>query len=236
MMALYHCIKLPHMTVQISRLIWIPYPCGMISWQMVLNPAKCEALCITNKLSSPVFQYEFKVHPIKWVSSVIYLGVTISPNLKWNSHCYLRAGRLATRIFNILRQTMFGCSTTAKSWAFQSLVLPMLVHTSPVWSPYTKQNIDLLESVLHRGAWWACGSCFDSSTYHWSPSVSECCDRLKWHSLATHGHRDITCLLLTHDIIHNDSCPLQHKLSIFLRLARLQCQSSSINTFRYSYL
>ena len=83
------------------------------TWQMALNPAKCEALCISNNLSPPVFQYEFKAYPIMWVG-VKYLGVTI---LKWNSHCYLIA-RKATRIFNILRQTMFGCSAIAKYQAF----------------------------------------------------------------------------------------------------------------------
>ena len=107
---------------------------------------------------------------------------------------------------------------------FQSLVLTILVYASPVWPPYTKCNIDLLESVLHRGARWVCSSNFNPSTYHWSPSANECCDKLKWHSLAT--HRDIACLLLAHDIIHNDSCPLQHKLSVFSRSARLRCQFS----------
>ena len=109
----------------------------------------------------------------------------------------------------------------------------VLAYASPVWSPYTKQNIYLLESVLRWGARWACGSCFDSSTYHWSSSAIECCDRLKWHSLVT--HRDITCLLLAHDIIHNNSCPLHHKLSVSSRSDQLQCQPSSINAFRYSY-
>ena len=84
-----------------------------------------------------------------------------------------------------------------------------------MWSPYTKQNTDFLEMVL-RHARWACGSHFDSSAYHWSPSASECCDRLKWHILAT--HRDITCLFLVHNIIHNDSYLLN------INLASLQGQ------------
>ena len=128
---------------------------------------------------------------------------------------------------------MFGCTTAAKSQAFQSLVLPILTYASPVWSPYTNQNIDLLESVLHWGARWAGGSHFDTTQYLWPPSATESCKRLKWYSLAT--QRDITCLLLAYDIIHNNSCIPQCKLRVFSRLSLLRCQSSSINAFRYSY-
>ena len=67
----------------------------------------------------------------------------------------------------------------------------------------------------------------------WSPSATECCNRLKWHSLAT--RRDITCLLLAHYIIQNNSCTPQYKLRVSSRSSLLRCQSSSINAFCYPY-
>ena len=69
---------------------------------------------------------------------------------------------------------MFGCSIKAKSIAFSALVLPILEYASPVWSPHSKQNINLLESILHRGACWVCDSHYDPLYHQWTPSSASC--------------------------------------------------------------
>ena len=63
--ALYHsvqqeddCLTLQHDLDTIAS--WC------ISWQMKLNPSKCEALCISNKRSPPLFHYTYGDHVIKW--------------------------------------------------------------------------------------------------------------------------------------------------------------------------
>ena len=106
----------------------------------------------------------------------------------------------ATRSFNVLRRTMFGCSNKAKSIAFTALILPIFEYASPIWSPHTKQNINLLESILHRGARWTCNSRYDPISHQWAPSSASCCDTLHWKSLSF--RRDVSSLLIAHDIIH----------------------------------
>ena len=119
---------------------------------MKLNPSKCEALSISNKRSPP---YSYGDHVIKWTDAVRYLGVTFNTHLSWNHHCKSVASEV-TNCFNVLRHTMFGYSIKAKSIAFSVLVLLILEYVSPVWSLHSKQNNNLLESILHRGAHWVC--------------------------------------------------------------------------------
>ena len=128
---------------------------------------------------------------------------------------------------------MFGCSNGAKSRAFCALVLPLLEYASPVWCPYSKQN---MESVLHRGAHWVCNSRHDPLTHRWTPSASSCCTSLHWLALSV--HRDVSSLIMAHDIIQGRSCLPQHLLpfSSRSRSHALQCHQSSINSYRYSFL
>ena len=74
---------------------------------------------------------------------------------------------------------------------------------SPVWSPHSKQNINLLESI-HRGACWACNSCYDPISHLWTPSSASCCETLHWKSLSF--CHDVSSLVIAHDIIHDRSC------------------------------
>ena len=133
-------------------------------WQMKLNSSKCEALCISNIRSPPLFHYTYGDNVIKWTDAVCYLGVTFNTHLSWNHHCKSVASK-ATKWFNVLRRTMFGCSNKAKSIGFSALVLPIFEYASLVWSPHGKQNINLLESLLHRGAHWIYNSRLDSSRH-----------------------------------------------------------------------
>ena len=44
---------------------------------MLFNPTKCESICISNKKNPIVGNYYIQNTPIRSVSSVKYLGVTI---------------------------------------------------------------------------------------------------------------------------------------------------------------
>ena len=51
------------------------------TWQVRLNPAKCEALNLSNKRSPLQFTYTIGGGPILWKSLVRYLGVYINSKL-----------------------------------------------------------------------------------------------------------------------------------------------------------
>ena len=84
------------------------------AWQVCLNPAKCETLNISHKLSPPQFTYTVNSGTTSWKPLVKDLGIYINSKLTWSDHCKLTASRCkAIRISNILHKTMFGCSALA---------------------------------------------------------------------------------------------------------------------------
>ena len=111
----------------------------------------------------------------------MYLGVIITSNLKWNDHCQYVVHR-ATQSLNRLRRAMYGCTDRAKALAYLALVRPCLEYCNVVWTLHTSKNIDLIESVQRRAARWIKSS-FDSTTFQWIKSSSECLDELRWPSL-----------------------------------------------------
>ena len=107
---------------------------------------------------------------------------------------------------------MFGCSNKAKSIAFSALIVPICKYTSSVWSPHSKQNINLLKSILHSGTRCVCNSHYDPIHHQWTPSSASCCETLHWQSLSF--CHNVPSLVIAHDIIHYRSCIPQHFLPI----------------------
>ena len=128
-----------------------------------------------------------------------YLGVVITSNLKWNDHCK-RIVQRATQSLNRIRRTMYGCTEKAKTLAYLALVRPCLEYCNVVWTLHTSKNIDLLESVQRRAAWWIKSS-FDPLTLQWTKSSSECIRELGWPSLEL--WRNYACVLLLYTIFNN---------------------------------
>ena len=73
-----------------------------VTWQVRLNPAKCEALKLSNKYFPPQFVYTIGGEPISWKSLVRYLGVCINSKLTWSDHCRVTASR-ASKVLNVLQ-------------------------------------------------------------------------------------------------------------------------------------
>ena len=60
--------------------------------------------------------------------------------LKWNNHRQNIATK-ATRILNLLKRSMSGCSQHAKATTYQALVCPHLEYCAPVWDPHTVKTL-----------------------------------------------------------------------------------------------
>ena len=56
------------------------------TWQMDLNPSKCEFLKITNKKLALHFSYHINNEIIKEVQHVKYLGIIIDSHMTWREH------------------------------------------------------------------------------------------------------------------------------------------------------
>ena len=80
--------------------------------------------------------------------------------------------------------------------AYKSILRPKMEYAAPIWDPYTKDNIQLLEAVQHRAA------CFVCNEYSRHESVTSMLQDLDWPLLEQ--RRAESCLTLFHRIVHKE--------------------------------
>ena len=83
-------------------------------------------------------------------SSNPYLGVTLSVNMKWNSHIS-KVSKKANFTFGFLKRNLKHCPQDFRRTAYLSLVRSTLEYSSIVWDPYLQKDIDKLEKVQRHG-------------------------------------------------------------------------------------
>jgi hypothetical protein len=117
-------------------------------------------------------------HELLRVDSVKYLGVTISSDLKWDTHISTIVNK-ANRTLGFLRRTLKTSDSGLKTTAYRALVRPTLEYACAVWDPYTSSNIKSIEKVQRRAVRWVLNrhrqtSCVDDmlQTLDW-PSLQE---------------------------------------------------------------
>ena len=122
-------------------------------WDMSFNPSKYQVIHVTRRKTP--FQTKYYLHGcvLESVPSAKYLGVTISEDLKWTDHIN-DISKKANQTLGFLKRNIRVHSRDLKSTAFKTLVRPQLEYAPTVWSPYTDQAINKLESVQRRAARW----------------------------------------------------------------------------------
>ena len=113
---------------------------------------------ITNRRTTIRFEYCLNLTNLEWVELFRYLGVLMDTKLKWNNHRQNIATK-ATRILNLLKRSMSGCSQHVKATTNQALVCLHLEYCALVWDPHTVKNIDMLEKVQKRACRWLTAKC-----------------------------------------------------------------------------
>ena len=117
-------------------------------WGMSFNARKCYIMSIKNK--APYF-YKLKDHILETVTSIPYLGVTISDDLKWNQHVG-SITKKASSTLGFMRRNLRSCPKECRKAAYFSLVRSKLEYAATVWDPYYQQDIDRLENIQRRAA------------------------------------------------------------------------------------
>ena len=87
----------------------------------------------------------------KHFNIIKYLGVTITNDLKLNTHITNICTK-AKRTFGFLRRNLFSWPQDVKEAAYKGLVRPVLKYGSSVWYPHTKGLHEELEKVQNRAA------------------------------------------------------------------------------------
>ena len=72
------------------------------------------------------------------------IHITLTQKLTWSDHCKLTASK-PTKILNVLRRIMFGCSALAKGVAYRSIIRPCMEYACVVWNPHTIKDCALLK-------------------------------------------------------------------------------------------
>ena len=87
------------------------------------------------------------------VESIKYLGVTITSDLKWNTHVSNVCTK-ANRTLGFLRRHLYSCPQEVIEAAYKGLVRPVLDYGSSVWDPPGVVLHEELESVQRCARFW----------------------------------------------------------------------------------
>ena len=106
-------------------------------WGMRFQLVKCNMMQLTRKhLNKTQASYTLESTVLENVDNIEYLGVTITNDLKWNTHISNICTK-ANRTLGFLRRTLFSCPQDVKEAAYKGMVRPILEYGSSVWDPYT---------------------------------------------------------------------------------------------------
>ena len=182
-------------------------------WSMEFHPDKCQVIPITRNKNIIKNSYTLNGHTLESVPEAKYLGVTITSDLRWNTHINNITSK-ANKTLGFLRRNLNISSTNIKAQAYKSLVRPIVEYGSSVWDPYTQSNINQLEMVQRRAARYVC------NRHHNTSSVTNMLCTLGWRSLADRRRDARLCLL--YKIAHNlVLVPAPSYLVPFIRSSRL---------------
>ena len=121
-------------------------------WGMRFQPVKCNMMQLTRKhLNKIQASYTLEGAVLENVDNIKYLGVTITNDLKWNTHVSNICTK-ANRTLGFLRRTLFSCPQNVKEAAYKGMVRPILAYGSSVWDPHTDKLQEELEKVQNRAA------------------------------------------------------------------------------------
>ena len=99
---------------------------------MIFQPVKCDMMQLTRKWTKNTHaSYALEGTDIESGESIKYLGVTITSDLRWNTHASNVCTK-AKRTFGFLRRNLYSCPQTVKEAAYKGLVHPVLDYGSSV--------------------------------------------------------------------------------------------------------
>ena len=144
---------------------------------MRFQPVKCNMMQLTRKRIKKIHaSYTLEGIDLEKIESIKYLGVTITSDMRWNTHVSNVCTK-ANRTIGFLRRNLYSCPQEVKEAAYKGLVLPVLDYGSSVWDPPSVVLQEELESVQKRAARFVTGN------YNYETgSMTGILGQLKWES------------------------------------------------------
>ena len=123
------------------------------TWQMSFHPKKCQVLRVTWSRHPLIHDYSLRGTTLETADQAKYLGITITPDMKWNTHIS-NTCRKANSKLAFLRWNMRVGSTRLKEQLNKSVVRSNMEYAAAVWDPHEKKHIEALEKIQRRAARW----------------------------------------------------------------------------------
>ena len=182
------------------------------TWQMQFNAKKCFVLKVSHSRTPTTHQYKLGQNILQETDSHPYLGVTITKDLKWDTHINQSISK-AKRVLGLVCRNLHPCTKNLKATAYKSLVRPHLEYSSTVWDNKNKGLIHKVEAVQRRAARFA------SRDYDYNSSVTKMLENLKWDTLQM--RRQVSRLTVLYKSINDQvAIPAQSFLTPVARSTR----------------
>ena len=159
-----------------------------VLWKMKFHATKCKVITVTGKRKPLQTEYKLHDHTLAKVTSAKYLGVTITEDLKWDTHINDTCAK-ANRTLSFLRRNRNIGLVAIKKQAYFTLVRPLLEYSTTVWTPHTQRNIQKLEMVQRKAARYV------TNRHQNKSSVSDMLHGLNWRSLKDRRKDAHLCML-----------------------------------------
>ena len=104
--------------------------------------------------------YQLHGHVLDSVDCSQSLGVNISEDLTWKKHVDHTDAKVP-RTLGFFRRNLRDCRKGVRAAAYNAMVQSVLDNASTSWDQYTKDVINTLEKVQHRGARFVCNNYTD---------------------------------------------------------------------------
>ena len=146
---------------------------------MRFQSVKCSMMQLTRKRSNKIHaSYTLEGTDLENVESIKYLGVTITSDLRWNTHVSNVCTKANRSLGFPRRKKIHSCPQVVKEAAYKGLVRPVLDYGSSVWDTPGVVLQEELESVQKRSARFVTGN----YSYE-TGSMTGIPGQLKWESL-----------------------------------------------------
>lgn len=116
-------------------------------WKMPLNDSKCAVLHIGQ--NNPNINYFFEQTEITSVKKQKDLGITITTDLKWETHITQMTKKANSMIY-LIQIAFKGLSKEMILKLYKTYVRPKLEYVQTIWNPYYVKDIEQIERVQRR--------------------------------------------------------------------------------------
>ena len=116
-------------------------------WNLNFNAIKCKVISFTRSLTPINFNYHMNGIPLENVSTFNDLGVSADQSLLFRNHIF-DVIKKCNKVNGMIRHSIgYTAPASVTIKLYKALIQPIVEYASPVWSPFTKIQIESVERI-----------------------------------------------------------------------------------------